>query len=286
MSLKVALERLLDGPCYHGVEVLSRPSHVAAWTAAGHGEPVDWQALFDGFQATVDWPAASFWQEISAAFPESIIVLSTRDSAESWWKSVSETILQNAGGDDSPVTAMYASILHARFTTEIRDAEAVKAAYERHNAHVRATAPGGRLVEWTPADGWDPLCAALGVPVPDEPFPRLNTTNDWDRKAGPEAFAAAGAEWSALIEEFMPHVRDDTPADDPRVRALVERWDAVGAIFHRGDERRMAIAQAMLRQNREELGRRLGRSPEQMEDLFGYLDRARRPGVTQTGRTG
>jgi hypothetical protein len=29
------------------------------------------------------------------------------------------------------------------------------------------------------AEGWAPLCAALGVPIPDEPFPRINTREQW-----------------------------------------------------------------------------------------------------------
>lgn len=276
LSLKTALERLVGGPCYHGSEVFTRPEHVDLWNSAARDESVDWDALFDGFQATVDWPAAAFWEEISTAFPEAVILLSTRDSVDSWYKSAHETIFQYAAiADSNPVTKMFATVLDARFTEEIDDPEAVKAAYERHNAHVRATAPSGRFVEWTPKDGWGPLCEALRVPVPDEPFPRLNTTQDWDDVIDPEAIAAAGAEWAGLIDELIPHVRDETPVDDAGVQALVRRWGAVGADFHGGDEHLMAIVATMLRENREELGHRLGRSPQEMDDLFGYLDRAR-----------
>ncbi|KAA1424249.1 hypothetical protein F0U47_18575 [Nocardioides antri] len=81
----------------------------------------------------------------------------------------------------SPVVRMFSEVLAARFTPDARDPEEAKAAYERHNAHVRATVPPDRLVEWSPGDGWEPLCAALGLPVPDEPFPRVNTKADWDR---------------------------------------------------------------------------------------------------------
>ncbi len=90
-SLKLALERLLGAPCYHMMEVFKHPAHLERWTAAGHDEPVNWRALLHGFVATVDWPAAAYWKELSEAFPEAIIVLSTRPSAD-WWKSASETI--------------------------------------------------------------------------------------------------------------------------------------------------------------------------------------------------
>jgi hypothetical protein len=64
-------------------------------------------------------------------------------------------------------------------------------AYVRHNDAVRAGVAPERLVEWRPDDGWEPICAALGLPVPDEPFPRLNTTAEFRARAG---WDAAGPE--------------------------------------------------------------------------------------------
>lgn len=182
MSLKAALERLLGGPCYHMIEVFPRPAHFGLWTAAAHGEPVDWHALFDGFQAAVDWPASAFWKQISETFPEAIILLSTRSSAEAWWKSASETIFRVATANRGPVADMIEAIFEATFTKEIHNREAAIAAYERHNANVRATAPRDRLVEWQPKDGWGPLCQALGVAVPTEPFPHVNTTDEFNAR--------------------------------------------------------------------------------------------------------
>jgi hypothetical protein len=52
-------------------------------------------------------------------------------------------------------------------------------AYERHNAAVRSAIPADRLLEWTATDGWEPLCERLGLPVPDDPFPRTNTTGQF-----------------------------------------------------------------------------------------------------------
>ena len=56
MSLKVALEKLGFGPCYHMIELFEHPEHVERWKAAVRGEPVDWEELFHGYRATVDWP--------------------------------------------------------------------------------------------------------------------------------------------------------------------------------------------------------------------------------------
>jgi hypothetical protein len=65
------------------------------------------------------------------------------------------------------------------FCPEWPEREAMIDAYERHNERVRERIPPERLVEWRPGDGWAPLCAALGVAVPDEPFPHVNTTAEF-----------------------------------------------------------------------------------------------------------
>ena len=57
--------------------------------------------------------------------------------------------------------------------------EVAMAGYDADNAAVRAEADPSRLVEWQPGDGWEPLCAALDVAAPDEPFPHLNTSEEW-----------------------------------------------------------------------------------------------------------
>jgi hypothetical protein len=179
MSLKLALERLLGAPCYHMAEVFAHPEHVPVWHAAARGEPVDWHALFSGYAAAVDWPVGSFWAEVSAAFPDALILLSTR-SAESWWKSASETIFPtSAKAAGTPWHAMWQEIARRRFTLQLGDRAAAIDAYERHNAEVRARAPRQRLLEWTARDGWAPLCRALGVAVPDAPFPHANSTEEF-----------------------------------------------------------------------------------------------------------
>jgi hypothetical protein len=66
-SLKLALEKLLGGPCYHMLEVLGHPDHVPIWHRAVRGEQVDWESLFEGYVAAVDWPEVTVWQELHAA---------------------------------------------------------------------------------------------------------------------------------------------------------------------------------------------------------------------------
>ncbi len=177
-SLKFALEKLLGGPCYHMAEVFPRPDHVNAWLAAANGTLPDWHALFAGFHAAVDWPMASYWEEIASAFPDAIILHSVRD-AEAWWKSASTTIFPTIDAAPEPWRTMVRRVFATRFTPDIHDREAAIAAYEAHNERVRRLAPPARLVEWRAGDGWAPLCRALRIPVPDEPFPHVNTTEEF-----------------------------------------------------------------------------------------------------------
>ena len=71
-----------------------------------------------------------------------------------------------------------------RFSPDPSDEAVTKAAYERHNAEVRAEVPPGRLIDWRPEDGWGPLCTGLGLPVPDVPFPHANTTAEFREMTG------------------------------------------------------------------------------------------------------
>jgi hypothetical protein len=184
-SLKLALETLLGGPCYHMLEVIEHPEHVPFWRAAAQDEPVEWERVFGGYVAAVDFPAAAFWRELSATYPDAVVLLSTRNSTDTWWRSAAATIFNTARWASVPPGGrpawqeMAREVASRRFTPDVDREDAAKAAYERHNAEVRAAVPSERLVEWRPGDGWQPLCEALGLPAPDLPFPHANTTADF-----------------------------------------------------------------------------------------------------------
>lgn len=184
-SLQLALELLLGEPCYHMVEVRGRPGHVDAWRRACEGDVPDWDELFGGYAAAVDWPMATFWAEIAAAFPDAIILHSTRSDAETWFTSASKTILRPRDRDPGdPFTKMWEAVASRTFDGHETDRDVAIAGYERHNKHVIATAPPERLVAYQPGDGWAPLCRALGRPIPDDPFPHTNTTAEFRQRAG------------------------------------------------------------------------------------------------------
>src|SRR5205823_4535388 len=93
MSLKVALEELGFSPCYHMIEVFERPADIAVWEGAAVGKPIDWEALFAGYQATVDWPACIFYKELMQVYPDAKVLLTVRNP-ENWYESANSTIFQ------------------------------------------------------------------------------------------------------------------------------------------------------------------------------------------------
>lgn len=191
LSLKLALEQLGFGPCHHMVEVFKNPPSIAWWEAAADGKP-DWAKIFDGFVSTVDWPSATFWRELAAAYPEAKMILTVRDP-QAWFKSTQATIFKHMAERDpeDPFTRMVLKVVGDLFDRRMDDRERLIAVYEAHNAEVRATIPPERLLVYEVAQGWGPLCAHLGVPVPDAPMPKVNSREDFGREIGARTQGAA-----------------------------------------------------------------------------------------------
>lgn len=188
-SLKLALERLLGAPCYHMLEVLQQPEHISTWQRAAAGETPRWEELLTHYRATVDWPAAAFWKELSEEYPEALVLLSVRE-VDQWWKSADRTIFAISRREPPPDPVFSAqlemakSVLRTRFTEGWGDERIAKQAYLRHNDEVRRSVARDRLLEWHPGDGWEPICERLGVAVPKEPFPHVNTTEEFRTLTG------------------------------------------------------------------------------------------------------
>jgi hypothetical protein len=91
LSLKHALEELGYSPCYHMSELFDKPGVDAQWDAIVSGKPADWHTIFKGYQATVDWPACTFYKELMQLYPDAKVLLSVRDP-EKWYDSVANTI--------------------------------------------------------------------------------------------------------------------------------------------------------------------------------------------------
>ena len=186
MSLKMALDQLGFGPCYHMVEVFKNPIAPDYWAAAASGAAMDWDAVFAGYQSTVDWPSTDYWRELLAHAPNAKIILTVRDP-EAWFRSTQATIfgpLNDRMIDDaSSKGVMLRAIFDRNFGGMRHDRATSIAAFLAHNAAVRRDAPPAQLLEYDIAQGWAPLCGFLGVPVPDAPFPRVNSTEEFQANA-------------------------------------------------------------------------------------------------------
>jgi hypothetical protein len=202
-SLKIALETLLKGPCFHFLEYGSHPELMAPWLCLIREMPLRsdpeqfgdvpitrWETVMPGYVACVDEPASYYWKQLSDAFPKALVVLSLRD-ADSWWDSfyALEEYHQEEMKRPELITPERREFLDFTDAVYVHhqqgiSAEVEKAFFETHNRRVLAHAErdpsfARRLLVWRAQDGWEPLCQALGLPVPDAPFPHANKRNEY-----------------------------------------------------------------------------------------------------------
>jgi hypothetical protein len=196
LTQKTALETLGVGPCYHMVNVLGDLDQVELWmdTLAGKAQ---WDEIFAGFQSTVDWPGGFFYEELMDVYPDALVLLSVRDP-QRWAKSAHDTIwsvrhgeslmrlLSSAWGEVDTKWARFLEMVDAllwtgkgTFAGAHASEQQLAAGMEAFNEQVKRTVPAERLLVWEPQDGWEPLCQALGVPVPSEPVPHVNDSEEF-----------------------------------------------------------------------------------------------------------
>ena len=186
-SLKEALEMLGFAPCHHMVEVFAHPEQVPLWDKAALGQMKNWDEIFATYNSSCDWPSCSFYKELADFYPKAKVILSLRDP-KSWYKSVSSTIMpammKPKDGEQRRLPGIFGPLLIGEKTFNYDFSEAnMIAVYERHNAEVKRTIPKDRLLVFEAKDGWEPLCKFLGVPVPDKPYPLMNTTEEFQARA-------------------------------------------------------------------------------------------------------
>lgn len=199
LTLKTALEHLGFGPCHHMIEVFAHPEQGQFWLRAAKGENVDWEEVFANYRASVDWPSCHFYKQLSERYPDAKVILSERDPKE-WYESITNTILASMRRTqiEDPERAEWFRFAHMivvdqTFGGDLSEASLI-AAYLRHNAKVKATITPERLLVFNPAEGWNPLCRFLDVPVPGTPFPRVNTRKEFLSRRASGVPAGAGSE--------------------------------------------------------------------------------------------
>jgi Sulfotransferase domain len=193
LSLKYALEQLGFGPCYHMIEMREHASHDALWLALARGKSDDWHTILDGCAATVDWPAIMIWKELAAAYPQAKVILTLRDP-ERWYESASNTIFARMREFKAALASGNAEAIdparraHMRMVNAVvveksfggnLDREHAIHVFNAHTDEVRRTIPAERLLIYESGQGWEPLCGFLGIPVPETPYPKVNTKDDF-----------------------------------------------------------------------------------------------------------
>lgn len=178
-SLKVALEELGVGRCYHMGEVMQNPTHIDHWIAAADGKR-EWDRFLGDYGATVDYPACTFWRELAAYYPDAKVLLSVR-SAASWFDSVNATIMSPGLNDflkGSPFGDLVKRAIWDTLDHRMHDRDFMVNYFDRRNDEIRKEVPADRLLVYEVMQGWEPLCEFLGADVPDKPFPRVNTRDE------------------------------------------------------------------------------------------------------------
>ena len=196
LTQKIALDMLGAGPCYHMANILTDMSLVPQWVDALNGQP-DWNKIFDGFEAVVDYPGSYFYRELMDVYPEAKVLLSVREP-QAWERSMRETVWAVRHGE-SLVRLLSSAQAHVneqwRGFLEMIDrlvweGEGTFAAGHaqpqqlidtmiRHNREVEEVVPSERLLVWDVKEGWERLCEFLEARVPPQPFPHVNDRTEF-----------------------------------------------------------------------------------------------------------
>ncbi len=199
-SLKIALEQLGYAKCYHMTELLEHPEQVKYWQQLDAEGTTDFDSLFEGYRATVDFPGYRFYKQLHQAYPEAKVILSTRDF-DAWYRSTANTIYQAGSGLlkkvllglQLPFSSRHRKLLQVfkladktiwkdEFAGKFEDKAFAKKVFDQHHADVIKTISADKLLVFDAKEGWKPLCRFLGKDVPDQPYPHVNQQAEFRKK--------------------------------------------------------------------------------------------------------
>ena len=187
-----------------GTSSLHRASQILGYSALHHdterlteivngtGQNPDFR-VYDDIDAVTDIPAAYFFRELLAAYPDARAILTVRN-IDAWWQSIHYHWTVRYPLRKKPVWARLFDVARGqgwpvggytpydRFRIALRcqvygSAQAneflYRKKYREHNDLVRCLVDPSRLLvmDITAGDGWEVLCPFLQQPVPDVPFP-------------------------------------------------------------------------------------------------------------------
>jgi hypothetical protein len=180
-SMRFALNILGVGPTHHMFELEEGTPLRQPWLDLAKGAEPDWELLFSGYRACVDWPSAYYWRTLIDEYPDAKVLLTLR-SAESWWTSFEATLLKHMQSGDDPEGLAVLLIAEQVFGGRPDDRSHAIATYNRNTEAVIESVDPERLLIHNLGDGWDPLCNWLGLSVPEVSYPTGNTTKDLNNR--------------------------------------------------------------------------------------------------------
>jgi hypothetical protein len=206
MSLKQALEDLGAGPCLHMIDLIRNNDLIPPWYDAAIEGKVDFERMFDGFEATIDWPGCTYWRELIEHYPDAAVLLNYRDF-DGWYKSVKNTIvaireasmkgeLKQDANRPAPPPELWQVIgkliYEVDFQGNFEDEAWMREMYEARFEEIKATVAPERLTVFKleDNDGWQTIAPMVGAEIPDAPFPHLHDTNEFRVEFGLEPLGA------------------------------------------------------------------------------------------------
>ncbi len=202
-TLKEALEILGYKKTYHMKELLVHPENLHYWQMLKETGTTNWDELYKGYRATVDFPAYPWYKEHMKQYPDAKVILTVRPF-EKWHTSVFSTIWQ-AGPQNLPQKlAMLSKLLFnprlrsvikcvklakemifkVHFQGRFEDKGEAEKIFNKHIEDVKAHVPADKLLVFDVSEGWGPLCKFLNVTEPTEPIPHLNKKENFKQMLG------------------------------------------------------------------------------------------------------
>lgn len=196
-SLKLALEHLGFGNCYHMTELFQKPEGVKFFRQAEKGFEVNWDDLFGNYVSAVDYPVARYFRQITDYYKDAKVIHTYRDPHK-WYESASRTIfmanrlpfkrlikfavhfpVKKEVRKRFPVLMYNRNLMKLEFGKDLTDRKYIIQKFERHTENVVKHFSSERLLLFNAAEGWEPLCRFLGVKIPSENFPYSNTFSEF-----------------------------------------------------------------------------------------------------------
>jgi len=198
MTLKKALETLGYNQTYHFKNLLAKPSDLKYWLELDTNSTTNFEKLFDGYAASVDFPGYSYYKILLEKYPTAKVILTHR-TFESWYESTYSTIWK--AGPQTPLAKkelkakmlanpnlkntfdcikfMRSTHLEKKFGGDFTSKTHTEKIFLQHIEEVTDFVPKENLLIYNVSEGWTPLCNFLSLPLPKVPFPHLNKKEDF-----------------------------------------------------------------------------------------------------------